>query len=236
MWRGSSPLARGLPGPRGSQGAKGGIIPARAGFTHLIIGSPTQSRDHPRSRGVYRLAPRWGASRRGSSPLARGLRTASASATTVGRIIPARAGFTYGVRFSDYCRSDHPRSRGVYERESVRGLDGSGSSPLARGLHNPPAVGLEELRIIPARAGFTGGKAAARSMGRDHPRSRGVYVPDRGRSAAPAGSSPLARGLHAPVQVVHGTRRIIPARAGFTTVPGTRSPRRADHPRSRGVY
>ena len=155
MWRGSSPLARGLPGPRGSQGAKGGIIPARAGFTHLIIGSPTQSRDHPRSRGVYRLAPRWGASRRGSSPLARGLRTASASATTVGRIIPARAGFTQSAGRRTRRTADHPRSRGVYAARDFRVSFTAGSSPLARGLPAPRPQQERGSGIIPARAGFT---------------------------------------------------------------------------------
>ena len=50
---------------------------------------------------------------------------------------------------------DHPRSRGVYSYEGVSSFDGIGSSPLARGL----LVGVHELRadlrIIPARAGFT---------------------------------------------------------------------------------
>ena len=71
---GSSPLARGLRTELLKPCVRTRIIPARAGFTRLITGSPTQSRDHPRSRGVYvafssarELSP-------GSSPLARGLR------------------------------------------------------------------------------------------------------------------------------------------------------------------
>ena len=70
-----------------------------------------------------------------------------------------------------------------------------GSSPLARGLllHDDSfgAVGW----IIPARAGFTnnfGGECFER---RDHPRSRGVYVPLGRVECAGKGSSPLARGL-----------------------------------------
>ena len=50
---------------------------------------------------------------------------------------------------------DHPRSRGVYNREPAAFADFRGSSPLARGLPS----GIEELAkaggIIPARAGFT---------------------------------------------------------------------------------
>ena len=50
------------------------------------------------------------------------------------------------------------------------------------------------------------------------------------------GSSPLARGLPRPAAGGRRRRRIIPARAGFTTSPGKSRATRADHPRSRGVY
>ena len=51
-----------------------------------------------------------------------------------------------------------------------------------------------------------------------------------------AGSSPLARGLHAAIAEGSRTWGIIPARAGFTLYAHlTRFPR-GDHPRSRGVY
>ena len=50
------------------------------------------------------------------------------------------------------------------------------------------------------------------------------------------GSSPLARGLPAPIRSMRGMGGIIPARAGFTgrSPPCCTAP--ADHPRSRGVY
>ena len=50
------------------------------------------------------------------------------------------------------------------------------------------------------------------------------------------GSSPLARGLPMFSPRVTPTLGIIPARAGFTLVPMTRTSASADHPRSRGVY
>ena len=53
---------------------------------------------------------------------------------------------------------------------------------------------------------------------------------------ATIGSSPLARGLHAKIGGLSVSKRIIPARAGFT---GLRPPPPDgpwDHPRSRGVY
>ena len=50
-----------------------------------------------------------------------------------------------------------------------------GSSPLARGLHEPVDWADMEYGIIPARAGFTRAGSARRSARADHPRSRGVY-------------------------------------------------------------
>ena len=73
-----------------------------------------------------------------------------------------------------------------------------------------------QVRIIPARAGFTHEQVA-------------VLAQD-------GGSSPLARGLQESGGGRRHQGRIIPARAGFTR--GVRRPAdgRRDHPRSRGVY
>ena len=74
--KGSSPLARGLLIHRIDHPHNMGIIPARAGFTRTH-GTLTQyHRDHPRSRGVYRLELDAPGALVGSSPLARGLRGA----------------------------------------------------------------------------------------------------------------------------------------------------------------
>ena len=111
-----------------------------------------------------------------------------------------------------------------------------GSSPLARGLPRPPSRLAHAGGIIPARAGFTV-QARAASLGlMDHPRSRGVYMPDPIEIGGRGGSSPLARGLRRVVAARGLARRIIPARAGFTRYRRRRKPRRPDHPRSRGVY
>ena len=92
-------------------------------------------------------------------------------------IIPARAGFTRGRIRGYHPVKDHPRSRGVYgcvqETVAVR----PGSSPLARGLHRGQRVSIMDARIIPARAGFTGGGIEGGVEPGDHPRSRGVYRP-----------------------------------------------------------
>ena len=72
---GSSPLARGLHALEPMNVYHIGIIPARAGFTILVRNSVTRPRDHPRSRGVYRVFESDSVTTAGSSPLARGLQS-----------------------------------------------------------------------------------------------------------------------------------------------------------------
>ena len=71
---GSSPLARGLQSKVANVSYVTWIIPARAGFTRSPHGTHKETKDHPRSRGVYRPRGSRIPRRRGSSPLARGLR------------------------------------------------------------------------------------------------------------------------------------------------------------------
>ena len=112
----------------------------------------------------------------------------------------------------------------------------AGSSPLARGLRVRSDGAALGGGIIPARAGFTYDDYVTGIGIGDHPRSRGVYDRRVGGPKDDAGSSPLARGLRAKRTRNTAAGRIIPARAGFTTVPpGTLTGIR-DHPRSRGVY
>ena len=173
---GSSPLARGLLAPNTTQLTVSRIIPARAGFTDESIARLDELTDHPRSRGVYwndsDLCPLGG----GSSPLARGLQAYFQAARNVGRIIPARAGFTTHHPSRKHTIPDHPRSRGVYESKTIKPRRHAGSSPLARGLPVDDNTLRRAFRIIPARAGFTKDKALRGAQNRDHPRSRGVYT------------------------------------------------------------
>ena len=233
---GSSPLARGLRGQRVTEHQLRGIIPARAGFTIVVVVGEFVAKDHPRSRGVYLASSGSPSALTGSSPLARGLQRYVLGASESAWIIPARAGFTapgYRILVS---AEDHPRSRGVYPTREQSGRTSRGSSPLARGL--PGTRGLSRVccRIIPARAGFT--RAASRPASRrpDHPRSRGVYSSDVNHPLFGLGSSPLARGLRRGTACPRRGWRIIPARAGFTQVVRREDFRHPDHPRSRGVY
>ena len=234
--KGSSPLARGLRGDQARPGAGAGIIPARAGFTPGGGSPGAGSGDHPRSRGVY-AGPRVPSqAMAGSSPLARGLLPPEAATMIRARIIPARAGFTCRRHGGGRDRPDHPRSRGVYQSPAPTGPRRSGSSPLARGLHDWWEIEFGCFGIIPVRAGFTPRRRRPGRGSGDHPRSRGVYDDIRALCRPPCGSSPLARGLPAVIDDQREVTRIIPARAGFTPRgPGASGPPR-DHPRSRGVY
>ena len=233
---GSSPLARGLPAAIRRLRADRGIIPARAGFTHLFEEGHVSLSDHPRSRGVYFSGQLQRLQRQGSSPLARGLHDAGSPARAPVRIIPARAGFTAGRNDPLSRGRDHPRSRGVYNQMRAPPRSLAGSSPLARGLRQH-RLGQPRLPgIIPARAGFTDRWPSAPALRPDHPRSRGVYPCCPGMSTGSPGSSPLARGLRWTHPRSNRHSRIIPARAGFTGGHRLQAARCRDHPRSRGVY
>ena len=215
VW-GSSPLARGLPGGADPQVGDGWIIPARAGFTPSVVSAASGNWDHPRSRGVYSPSGAVRYRRPGSSPLARGLRVYRVTFLVLGRIIPARAGFTPAPTTRRPALWDHPRSRGVYCPTRRFRLSGRGSSPLARGLLLATKTSALTAWIIPARAGFTGESARGTESHQDHPRSRGVYSVTPKDEAFKLGSSPLARGLPAIMPPPPTIIRIIPARAGFT--------------------
>ena len=155
--------------------------------------------------------------------------------STVG-IIPARAGFTGQGSLDLLGGGDHPRSRGVYIPAEVLRDAYTGSSPLARGLPRAAGDSLHDLRIIPARAGFTEREHRRGPERTDHPRSRGVYSFSSVPWAPASGSSPLARGLLRRRAADGPGPGIIPARAGFTLQGRRVRATGADHPRSRGVY
>ena len=133
---GSSPLVRGLLVMACASRSARGIIPARVGFTVGILYASIWRRDHPRSRGVYRMRRGAAAAWAGSSPLTRGLRGGAPLHREGGRIIPARAGFTVNRPCRAGPARDHPRSRGVYPPVARWPVAPCGSSPLARGLRS----------------------------------------------------------------------------------------------------
>ena len=233
---GSSPLARGLLDTARLDKPDLRIIPARAGFTLPRTAHRLPTGDHPRSRGVYERVIVFTHSRKGSSPLARGLRGDRVAHRAHVGIIPARAGFTPERPRRGRPAGDHPRSRGVYWMRMSPFHRKVGSSPLARGLLTFEDDSMDKRRIIPARAGFTLTRQRPSDSRTDHPRSRGVYPFHHTVKMSMSGSSPLARGLR-PAQGAQGPlSRIIPARAGFTSALCASAISSTDHPRSRGVY
>ena len=170
------PRSRGVYDPLDIVEAQGPrIIPARAGFTDRAGRRAEWGGDHPRSRGVYDDVNPPPQIAKGSSPLARGLPPQVLGHIRNRGIIPARAGFTPRRSGPESSPADHPRSRGVYVKGYWVAHHGHGSSPLARGLLRFHIIVRADIRIIPARAGFTR-DGQDRMLGpADHPRSRGVY-------------------------------------------------------------
>ena len=134
----------------------------------------------------------------------------------LGRIIPARAGFTIWDPRRIRRHGDHPRACGVYNPLADPRCLMQGSSPRVRGLLGCRPRRRHAARIIPARAGFTSGRHS-------------IPMPA-------GGSSPRVRGLLRRVMRGASCARIIPARAGFTGDPISRTAYRKDHPRACGVY
>ena len=152
---GSSPLTRGKLQRRQLPADHRRLIPAHAGKTPRQWSGSGGGAAHPRSRGEN--SGRWASARytRGSSPLTRGKRPASAPTPTAAGLIPAHAGKTRPISSTRQPRPAHPRSRGENELNELIGFSEQGSSPLTRGK---PAAGEDRRRrtgLIPAHAGKT---------------------------------------------------------------------------------
>ena len=174
---GSSPLSRGIRGRVGLPMGRVGIIPALAGNTVVLHPHPHRIRDHPRSRGEYRVNAARSRGGHGSSPLSRGIHIGGPDRNPGAGIIPALAGNTPSWRSRTGGISDHPRSRGEYTSDRSPDQPVTGPSPLSRGIHPRPHPPSRPVRIIPALAGNTHSRPPPRMSGRDHPRSRGEYYP-----------------------------------------------------------
>ena len=131
---GSSPLSRGILQPRNSILHSLGIIPALAGNTGPPRDNGRQHRDHPRSRGEYLDHYSPSLQTHGSSPLSRGILSASPLRFSAYRIIPALAGNTSRASALLRKMTDHPRSRGEYDVLAAASAIPGGSSPLSRGI------------------------------------------------------------------------------------------------------
>mgnify|MGYP001156494844 CR=1 FL=1 len=212
---GSSPLARGGLRDLSCSAPVDRLIPARAGRTPFRSTRTGMPRAHPHSRGADWRPWSRPTCRQGSSPLARGGRLPSTSAFSRWGLIPARAGRTPRSPEPGRRLQAHPRSPGA-DRRSYGSDVGYGG-------------------LIPARAGRTRPKTTGGCWTGAHPRSRGADDARTMLLSGFTGSSPLARGGRATRQQGQRRPRLIPARAGRTPTPRTRTTSSTAHPRSRGA-
>ena len=155
MGVGSSPHARGAPDVALERAVELGIIPACAGSTGHRYRRGYVSQDHPRMRGEHRSDRLSSASRRGSSPHARGARDRRLQQARQEGIIPACAGSTPETTDIHGHHRDHPRMRGEHLCSRQSPSAATGSSPHARGARLLPQSPVRLLGIIPACAGST---------------------------------------------------------------------------------
>ena len=174
VW-GSSPHARGTHAKHADILLDEGIIPACAGNTVSVSEYLAQAGDHPRMRGEHAASELTNSQSKGSSPHARGTPDQHARGRGRQGIIPACAGNTKVLFRPSKDFWDHPRMRGEHRTLPSCRIEGTGSSPHARGTHAILSGGIVAFGIIPACAGNTGSSRLIGVLVRDHPRMRGEH-------------------------------------------------------------
>ena len=152
---GSSPRGRGKQTKEYLELSNQGLIPARAGKTSRLTDRAATWAAHPRAGGENSIGRRRHGLHEGSSPRGRGKHDSGRARRPRVRLIPARAGKTFGLLSSFARVAAHPRAGGENSGAGVSVTVGAGSSPRGRGkpLRGLPNLGGE--RLIPARAGKT---------------------------------------------------------------------------------
>ena len=231
---GSSPRVRGKPQGPCPVGRLGGLIPARAGKTHLTEEEEACTKAHPRACGENSGEVSSSRSATGSSPRVRGKPHQLGGQGPRRRLIPARAGKTRGASKPASGLEAHPRACGENARRCRRRRGGRGSSPRVRGKRAERRQDVRRGGLIPARAGKTAEGAQRVRADEAHPRACGENpLPTGGRSSA-AGSSPRVRGKPPPLPLHRRPHRLIPARAGKTKRESSTPRSRRAHPRACG--
>ena len=191
---GSSPRARGTRSLATQTPAVARFIPAGAGNTQEPTAVDYQSTVHPRGRGEHattlsRTTPQYG-----SSPRARGTRSARDDRYQQTRFIPAGAGNTVRPQRHGIATTVHPRGRGEHADVFPLCSPVLGSSPRARGTRYVEAAIDWLTRFIPAGAGNTKPALRAGFFLPVHPRGRGEHYRVAQIRNSSDGSSPRARG------------------------------------------
>ncbi len=170
----------------------------------------------------------------GSSPRARGTRSAFPIRPLGRRFIPACAGNALSVACLSIVLAVHPRVRGeraFVTREFPRS---AGSSPRARGTLFPSPQKFQPQRFIPACAGNATSLTGAVAAGAVHPRVRGERGFVKNKEVTIHGSSPRARGTRCGRDGCRRATRFIPACAGNALKEKRPSWIVSVHPRVRG--
>ena len=215
---GSSPRGRGKRPPRTARPVEARLIPARAGKTVRVSREPSATRAHPRAGGENKFPGERREYGYGSSPRGRGKRSGRARSWLAGRLIPARAGKTPRRPASPSASRAHPRAGGENNLAKAAQVAFNGSSPRGRGKHQQVALGGRRRRLIPARAGKTQASARSFRQRRAHPRAGGENEQIAAAQNAGDGSSPRGRGKRNTDSGLSLCLRLIPARAGKTTL------------------
>ena len=231
---GSSPRGRGKQAIDGYEYQCDGLIPAQAGKTHRRAPVQRRSPAHPRAGGENWRGYSGEGSQSGSSPRGRGKLSGVWTAIQGIRLIPARAGKTRHDPPAHRGARAHPRAGGENTLRAIFAIAVAGSSPRGRGKHPTGEDRPRRCRLIPARAGKTNGRSDGRDPGAAHPRAGGENAMSQGQITAEEGSSPRGRGKRRRSREATRTDRLIPARAGKTSVGTARRAGRRAHPRAGG--
>ena len=153
--RGSSPRGRGKHNLVIGHGSSERLIPARAGKTRRAPRGSCRRTAHPRAGGENVGGDPQELPNLGSSPRGRGKRFDWGVILSSMGLIPARAGKTVVADTKNFSRAAHPRAGGENLTPAGRLVIDGGSSPRGRGKLDPVDESLDEIRLIPARAGKT---------------------------------------------------------------------------------
>ena len=212
--RGSPPRARGAGTDSRRRRGAGGITPACAGSSPLLLLPCEVSRDHPRVRGEQSACPHRLRTSEGSPPRARGAGSQRRRRCSPSGITPACAGSRRPARYWLPAMRDHPRVRGEQRLNATGSAELEGSPPRARGAGGQLGRCLGHRGITPACAGSR--RTASRIR------------------LAFAGSPPRARGAGVELHQRRHRRRITPACAGSRLPVLSAQSGSGDHPRVRG--
>ena len=222
---GSSPRGRGKRG-----------LPRKWVAIRGLIQAPgvSGSRAHPRAGGEN-LGTAWiDVVPSGSSPRGRGKHRSRPNDALRNGLIPARAGKTILRALRPGLGSAHPRAGGENDTHLAAIQADSGSSPRGRGKRSSLRGAPCRKGLIPARAGKTSTRRAARSSTAAHPRAGGENPKHSNPGQQARGSSPRGRGKPGITSADGQTYRLIPARAGKTCLIRDGSTPAKAHPRAGG--